>query len=556
MGKPAMFHGPADQGKDSPAPRTVLLVNAAARRGQALFERAREELVRAGFLLAAAEALDDPEALPERLREALRSGAERVVVGGGDGTQSAAAAVLAGTGVPLGVLPMGTGNDLARGLGLPIHDLRAAARALAAGEVRDIDLAEVNGRPFLNAAAAGLAAAVTRRLHGGLKRTAGPLAYPVASAVAAAEARPFRVRLGVDGEQGEHEALQVLVGNGRYHGGGHLVAPDARLDDHRLDVYVVEAAAGAEGEARLRDLARLARYGARLLRGRHLEDPAVVRRRGRVVVVGDRPAAGAGGRRRARGPDPGPLRAAPGGAAGARAPLTGARFRRSVRPMTDPDLGPAALRELVLARTAPAPVPLVPELTLLQAGELTPLWHATAAAPAAWSDTPFWAYPWAGGQALARHLLDHPALAAGRAVVDFASGSGLVGIAAARAGARSVLALDQDPFCAAAIALNAERNGVALAFALGDAIGRPLPGCQLLLAGDVFYERALAERSLRWFRALAAQGVTVLAGDAGRSYAPAGGFEVLASHEVPTTLDIEATAVKAARVLRILPEGA
>lgn len=223
-----------------------------------------------------------------------------------------------------------------------------------------------------------------------------------------------------------------------------------------------------------------------------------------------------------------------------RAPL------RRVRSLDD-------LVAFVRARTAPAPVPLAPELVLHQASELTPLWRATSADLAGWDDSPFWAFAWAGGQALARHVLDHPGLVAGRRVADFATGSGLVAIAAARAGAAEVVALDHDPFCAAAVAANAALNGVEIAFRAGDAIGDPLPGVAVLLAGDVFYERPLAERSLAWFRALAARGVAVLAGDAGRAYAPRDGFRVLAEHDVPTSVEIEDGPVRRARVIELLP---
>jgi len=208
------------------------------------------------------------------------------------------------------------------------------------------------------------------------------------------------------------------------------------------------------------------------------------------------------------------------------------------------------LLTFVSTRTAPAPVPLVPELVLHQATEMTPLWHATAAALAGWDDSPYWAFPWAGGQALARLLLDRPELVRGRVVVDFASGSGLCAIAAARAGAREVLALDRDPMCGAAVALNAARNGAAVGFRGGDPIGDLLPGAEILLAGDVFYERELAARSAAWFGALAARGVTVLAGDAGRAYAPPAGFEVVAEYDVPTTVAIEDAPLRRARVLR------
>ena len=204
-------------------------------------------------------------------------------------------------------------------------------------------------------------------------------------------------------------------------------------------------------------------------------------------------------------------------------------------------------------RTAPAPVPLVPELSLFQASELTPLWHATAADLRGWDDSPYWAFPWAGGQALARHVLDHPALVAGRRVLDFASGSGLVAIAAARAGAAAVIAVDVDPFCRAAVALNAALNGVDIPFREESPLGLPLPDAEVVLAGDVFYERGLAAGAAAWFGALAAQGALVLAGDAGRVYAPTSGFVELAAYEVPTTVEIEDAPVRRARVLRFGP---
>jgi predicted nicotinamide N-methyase len=209
------------------------------------------------------------------------------------------------------------------------------------------------------------------------------------------------------------------------------------------------------------------------------------------------------------------------------------------------------LQAFVQGRTAPAPVPLVPEIELLQSGELEALWRACSAERVGWEDSPYWAFAWAGGQALARYLLDHPEVARGRRVVDFATGSGLLAIAAARAGAAEVLALDRDPFARAAVALNAARNGVRVPFRGGDALGAPLPGCEVLLAGDVFYERALARSALDWFRDLRSRGVRILAGDACRAYAPEEGFEVLAWYDVPTTTAIEDAGVKRARVLEI-----
>ncbi|MBI5070042.1 MAG: methyltransferase [Deltaproteobacteria bacterium] len=213
----------------------------------------------------------------------------------------------------------------------------------------------------------------------------------------------------------------------------------------------------------------------------------------------------------------------------------------------------AELEAFVRERTAPAPVALVPELRLYQATDVTPLWHATWEELRGWDDSPYWAFPWAGGQALARHLLDHPELVRGKRVLDLATGSGLVAIAAARAGAASVRAVDVDPFCAAVVPLNAALNGVTVAFELADLLDGPPPGVDLLTAGDVFYEKALAERALTWFRAAAAAGVTVLCGDPGRTYSPRGTLPEVAAYEVPTSLAIEEQTQRRTAVLAVLP---
>jgi predicted nicotinamide N-methyase len=217
---------------------------------------------------------------------------------------------------------------------------------------------------------------------------------------------------------------------------------------------------------------------------------------------------------------------------------------------------PEELAAFVRERTAAAPVPLVPELRLWQASEVTPLWHATAAELEGWDPSPYWAFPWAGGQALARHVLDHPALVAGRRVLDFATGSGLVAIAAARAGAARVVACDVDPFCAAAVPMNCALNGVAVELALRDPIGEPLDGFDVVLAGDVFYEQPLARRAADWFGALARRGLLVLAGDASRAYPPSGGWELRASLAVPVAGDVEAAPVVRARVIELRAGGA
>jgi predicted nicotinamide N-methyase len=151
--------------------------------------------------------------------------------------------------------------------------------------------------------------------------------------------------------------------------------------------------------------------------------------------------------------------------------------------MASPPRTIADFERFIRERTAPTPVPLAPELALYTATEMTSLWHATAAELEGWDPSPYWAFPWAGGQALARHLLDHPVLVRGRRVFDFASGSGLVAIAAGRAGAAHAVAADLDPFCEAAVRLNAALNGVAVEFRAGDAIGESLDDFDVLVAG-------------------------------------------------------------------------
>jgi predicted nicotinamide N-methyase len=209
--------------------------------------------------------------------------------------------------------------------------------------------------------------------------------------------------------------------------------------------------------------------------------------------------------------------------------------------------------EFIRSRTVIQPVPLVPEIKLYQATEVTTLWQATAADLVGWDDSPFWAFPWAGGQALARHILDHPDELAGRRVLDFGTGSGLVAIAAAMAGASHVVAWDVDPYCEAAVRLNTACNGVAVEFVSGSPFDIS-PDVDLVLAGDVFYERAMSERFQAWGRGLVTRGVRVLAGDPGRLYSPREGVVDRGVHEVPTTTAIEDRMLMRTWVLELLPE--
>jgi predicted nicotinamide N-methyase len=207
---------------------------------------------------------------------------------------------------------------------------------------------------------------------------------------------------------------------------------------------------------------------------------------------------------------------------------------------------PAARRQFILDNTRPQRPPHTPELVLRLADEVTPIWRMTEEALAGIGlPPPFWAFAWAGGQALARYLLDHPQIVAGRAVVDFASGSGIVGIAAVKAGAARVLAADIDPFCGAALALNAEANGVAIDFTDANLLDAPPPAwAQVILAGDICYEKPLADRVMAWLGAAHAAGATVLIGDPGRSYFPRSGLTKLAEYQVPTTRELEDMEVK------------
>ena len=205
--------------------------------------------------------------------------------------------------------------------------------------------------------------------------------------------------------------------------------------------------------------------------------------------------------------------------------------------VTDPET-------FILANTSLMVPPHVPEIRLRLASEVHDLWLKTEDdLKEIGLPPPFWAFAWAGGQGLARYILDHPETVAGKSVVDFASGSGLVAIAAALAGAKSVLAVDIDPWAKTAVRLNAEANGVGVDFSGDDLIGQSLDG-DLVLAGDVFYDRDFAAALVEWFTNLSAGGVTVLVGDPGRSYRPTERLEPLATYEVPVTRVLEDSEVK------------
>ena len=204
----------------------------------------------------------------------------------------------------------------------------------------------------------------------------------------------------------------------------------------------------------------------------------------------------------------------------------------------------------IRSHTRLSPVPHTPEIVVHVADEATELWQRTEEElQQIGLPPPFWAFAWAGGQALARYLLDTPGLVAGRRVVDFASGSGLCAIAAAKAGARSVLASDLDGFALRAIPLNAQANGVAdRIVATGDDLLACVPDCDVVLAADVFYERDLATAVTAWLLRAQAAGCTVLIGDPGRTYLPRDRLTCVATYSVPVSRSLEDTEIKRSHV--------
>jgi len=204
--------------------------------------------------------------------------------------------------------------------------------------------------------------------------------------------------------------------------------------------------------------------------------------------------------------------------------------------------------DFITANAALMPPPLVPEIKLYLATEVVPLWRATEEELEKMGvPPPYWAFAWAGGQALARYILDHPETVAGKRVLDIGSGSGLVAIAAAKAGAASVLAADIDGFSAAAIGLNAAANGATVSVTQDDLIG--VEGdWDVILVGDLFYERPLAERLLAWLKTL---GRPALLGDPGRSYFPKDRTERLALYNVQTSRDLEDREIRETGVYRM-----
>jgi predicted nicotinamide N-methyase len=200
-----------------------------------------------------------------------------------------------------------------------------------------------------------------------------------------------------------------------------------------------------------------------------------------------------------------------------------------------------------------APAPFVPEVQLHQADEPIGLWELTEGEFRSEQPPPFWAFAWAGGQALARHVLDHPELVAGRKVLDVAAGSGLVAIAAAKAGAATVRAVEVDARAVAAITLNATENEVAVTADLGDVLDGDTGGAEVVLAGDVFYSKVMADRMTRFLVRAARAGARVLVGDPGRAFLPRERFRPVATYDIPVPPALETVSVRHTTVWDMLP---
>ncbi len=215
----------------------------------------------------------------------------------------------------------------------------------------------------------------------------------------------------------------------------------------------------------------------------------------------------------------------------------------------------------ITENTAPERPSLVPELAFYTASDALPLWEMTESMlEREGLPPPFWAFAWAGGQAIARHILDHPDVVRGKRVLDVATGGGLVALAALQAGARTVVANEIDVLAGESIALNAKLNGLnhGLVVRIEDMTGDAAPSVDgqpfdVVLAGDVCYERGMAENMTRWLRGLASNGATVLMGDPGRAYVPTSGVHEIARYDVPTDSRLEDRDIRSTAILQLEP---
>src|SRR3954447_4977581 len=234
----------------------ALIVNTRSRTGERAFFQALDHLQKLHVPLGVTYPIRDPARLPETVREVIEDGYEFLSLGGGDGSVSSVVDFLAGRDVVLGLLPLGTANDFARTLEIP-EDIGGACQAIAEGKIVDVDLGLAGDNFYVNVASVGLSVGATRALSPWLKKSTGPLAYPLAAMRAFFKHEPFSARLTYpddDNEPVEYERLlQIAVGTGRFSGGGMVVAPESGIDDRTLDIYAIEL-------GRSRDLIGVARY--------------------------------------------------------------------------------------------------------------------------------------------------------------------------------------------------------------------------------------------------------------------------------------------------------
>lgn len=219
------------------AKRALLLINRHARKGQDSLAQAVAQLHDLDVELIIVP-IKSPQQLPELIRQ-HRDRIDLVIVGGGDGTLNAVADTLIETKLPLGILPLGTANDLARTLSIP-QSIPQACRVIAEGQLKYIDLGWVNGKHFFNVASMGLSVKITQNLSKGSKRRWGILAYGFTALQVIRQTRPFQAEIVVNGESIQVKTIQIAVGNGRYYGGGMAITDDATIDDQRLDLYSLE----------------------------------------------------------------------------------------------------------------------------------------------------------------------------------------------------------------------------------------------------------------------------------------------------------------------------
>ncbi len=217
--------------------RALLLVNRHARRGKEALSQAFSKLQELGFDLQE-ESTEKPKQLPDIIRR-WSDRVDLVIVGGGDGTLNAAVDGIVDTQLPLGILPLGTANDLARTLAIP-EALDEACQVIANGKQQRIDLGWVNGKHFFNVASLGLSVQITKQLTKEIKQRWGVLAYAVTAIRVVGRSRPFLAEIRSNGESIKVKTVQIAVGNGQYYGGGMKIAEDAAINDQRLDLYSLE----------------------------------------------------------------------------------------------------------------------------------------------------------------------------------------------------------------------------------------------------------------------------------------------------------------------------